>query len=168
MKNFRDAAFYQNLFMKGYAEGKDMTRSEYNYRSVEIIEDNWGWYWSIVAYTQGIKYSDYNDIGFSLEEKIWYRYGDCPENPDPVFEGQYTCSWNKMGNCQESGISVLNKEYIDSIFGAFLYHSGRPLYAVRGIQVGWGNDGEPVIIPTAKSVKLSKKEENKILKEMED
>ena len=153
---FKDAKFYQSLFLKGLAEGKEMTRAEYEYRCVEVIEEYWGSYWSIVAYKQGVRYSDIGlaYMDFNLDEKIWYRFGKCPENPDPIYEGQYTCSWNKMGNCQENGISVLNKEYVDSIFGAMLYHSGRPLYAVRGIQVGRGQDGEPVIIPTSAEMKI--------------
>jgi hypothetical protein len=72
-------------------------------------------------------------------ERIFYRLGRLP--PGDRSKNYATGDW-------EDGVSAYFTPEPNAFSGLFLL--GRPWYRGRGIQVGWGSDGEPLIIPTGR------------------
>ena len=82
--------------------------------------------------------------GLPLEVKTWQRLGDIPMG----YDGYAVPSVNHAQNEAERGVSVADQEWLDSFAGLWMQEtSNRPLIAFRGIQVGYGSDGEPVVLP---------------------
>lgn len=69
------------------------------------------------------------------ELKTYYRYGKPPESMR---------SWNAAEGRPESGVSVYSTPEGS---GGAAFFSDRKVYSGKGRQVGWGSDGEPLIIP---------------------
>lgn len=74
------------------------------------------------------------------EEKTWYRYGNIPESYRSI---------NYTENKGEMGVSVYSTPK-----GSSPFFADREIYTGKGRQVGWGSDGEPIIIPTGKWSKI--------------
>jgi hypothetical protein len=102
--------------------------------------------WHLVA--AGMKYGDRIT---TIEEKWWYRIGA----PRICEEGDYYyCSFNFAEEKSEMGISVATSEWLESFkaifFGAHDDEKlkNRGIYKIKGIQIGFGGDDEPVIYAT--------------------
>lgn len=82
------------------------------------------------------------------EEKTYYRIGEPRINH---YNGTYYNSHNFADDKQESGISVVTTEWLQSLKSVFFgAHNddtlkARGIYKIRGIQIGIGGDGEPLI-----------------------
>lgn len=85
------------------------------------------------------------------EPKTFYRIGE------PILDelaGEYRSSFNFMDNCPEMGVSVINKDWIESMRAVFFGISSdklakRGVYEIEGIRLPYkGGDGEPLIYPT--------------------
>lgn len=95
----------------------------------------------------GMKYGD----RIAIEEKNWYRigepaidwYGDCYKN-----------SYNYADERPEEGISVVTSKWLHSLKSVFFgAHDdatlkSRGVYRIKGVQIGFGGDDEPVIYAT--------------------
>lgn len=95
----------------------------------------------------GMKYGD----RIVIEEKIWYRIGE----PALDWYGNcYKSSYNYADERPEDGISVVTIEWLHSLksvfFGAHDDNKlkNRGVYKIRGIQIGFGGDDEPVVYAT--------------------
>ncbi len=125
---------------------KEGARNYSREREMELYEN--GWFWDVRAYRAG------HDRGlneFELVEKEWHRFGK--PNYDERYE-EYICSLNHRDKYFEKGISVIDEDY-EKTFGYHMFLAkGTKKYALKGIQIGWGSDGEPVIIPTSKATEV--------------
>ena len=119
-------------------------------KEIDIMENRYrGWYWAVRSYTAG------RDIArerwnweFDLEEKEWERFG--LPNVDRNYN-EYTVSYNYKDDYTEPGLSVMNDAWKET-YGYFeSLAKGEKIYKIKGIQIGWGSDGEPVIIPTSEA-----------------
>ena len=82
--------------------------------------------------------------GMKFEIKRWRRYGDIPTDR----EGWAAPSVNRADNNLEHGVSVATKEWEATWTGLHMRAAGtRKLVRFWGLQVGWGSDGEPVVLP---------------------
>ena len=116
---------------------------------IDIIDNRYrGWYWAPIAYTRG------RDLGrerwakdFELVEKEWERFS-LPRIDNRYNE--YITSYNYRDDYAEAGISVIDENYKKTI-GYIYFSSTEKLYKIKGIQVGFGSDNEPVIIPTSEA-----------------
>ena len=81
--------------------------------------------------------------GIEFEIRRWRRYGDIPTDR----EGWAAPSINHADNEAERGVSVATREWERSIRGQFARCRARKLVRFWGLQVGWGSDGEPVVLP---------------------
>ena len=70
------------------------------------------------------------------EEKVWFRFGAPPES---------NRSTNFAENKGENGVSVYATPKGS---GGAAFFGNRKVFTGKGRQVGWGSDGEPLIIPT--------------------
>ena len=86
--------------------------------------------------------------GETPEEKVYYRIGEPRINH---YNGTYYDSHNFADDTQENGISVVTTEWLHSVksvfFGAHTDEilNSRGVYKIRGIEIGKGGDGEPLI-----------------------
>ncbi len=86
--------------------------------------------------------------GETPEEKVYYRIGEPRINH---YNGTYYDSHNFADDTQENGISVVTTEWLHSVksvfFGALTDEilNSRGVYKIRGIEIGKGGDGEPLI-----------------------
>lgn len=86
-----------------------------------------------------------------IEEKTWYRVG---EPTIDTYGSCYKNSYNFAEDRAESGVSVVTTNWLNSLksvfFGAHdnnkLKNSG--VYKIKGVQIGFGGDDEPVIYAT--------------------
>lgn len=81
--------------------------------------------------------------GMEFEIKRWRRYGDIPMDR----EGWAAPSINHADNDAEHGVSAADREWERSIRGHFAQCRARKLVRFWGLQVGWGSDNEPVVLP---------------------
>lgn len=95
----------------------------------------------------GMKYGD----RITIKEKIWYRIGE------PVLDWYGDCyksSYNYSDERPEDGVSVVTIEWLHSLKAVFFgAHDGnklknRGVYKIKGVQIGFGGDDEPVIYAT--------------------
>lgn len=82
--------------------------------------------------------------GLPFEVKTWMRYGPIPVGPDGYAER----SCNHANNEPEYGVSVADDDWLNSLRGQISHNrrNQKPVY-FAGLQVGYGSDGEPVILP---------------------
>lgn len=80
---------------------------------------------------------------FTLEEKVWHRYGDVRYDNN---SGDFCSSVNHSEQRKENGVSVMDEDWKRTVSAGFFKGD---VYEVRGIQVAWGSDGEPLIVPTS-------------------
>ncbi len=87
-----------------------------------------------------------------FEPKTWFRIGE----PRVCWEGNYyEHSHNFAEDRAERGVSVISSEWLHSFKSVFFgAHDNdklcaRGIYKIKGILVGTGGDGEPVIYPTS-------------------
>lgn len=125
-------------------EQKGMTTSEVVDRLAELGFGSDEAYDIAIA---GMKYGD----RITIEEKIWYRVGE------PAFDWHGDCyksSYNYADERPEDGISVVTIEWLHSLKSVFFgAHDddklkNRGVYRIKGIQIGFGGDDEPVIYAT--------------------
>jgi len=85
--------------------------------------------------------------GFPFEIKAWKRYGLVPVGSDGFAER----SCNHADNNPEYGVSAADEEWENSLRGQISQcrHNRKPVH-FTGIQVGYGSDGEPVVLPVKK------------------
>jgi len=114
--------------------------------AIILIEDTYGDFWSKYAYMAGrwiARGRWAKDL--SLEEKTWERFGLPRINYN---YNTYVVSHNYRDDQAEPGISVMNDNWKNT-YGYFeSLAKGEKIYTIKGIQIGWGSDDEPVIIPT--------------------
>lgn len=126
-------------------EQKGMTASEVVDRLAELGFTNDEAY--NIAFA-GMKYGDRITI---IEEKNWYRIG---EPAMDWYGGCYKSSYNYADGCPEEGISVVTTEWLHSLKSIFYgAHDddklkSRGVYRIKGVQIGFGGDDEPVIYAT--------------------
>lgn len=95
----------------------------------------------------GMKYGD----RITIEEKIWYRIG---EPAIDYYSDCYKNSYNYADERPEEGISVINTEWLHSLKSVFFgAHDddklkSRGVYRIKGVQIGFGGDDEPIIYAT--------------------
>lgn len=83
-------------------------------------------------------------------ERVFYRIGEPTVNQG----GYYLPSWNSAEDKREIGVSVITLEWLHSLksvlFGAHDEDTlrTRGVYRITGVLIGYGGDGEPLIIPT--------------------
>lgn len=102
---------------------------------------------SVVSAIQGgIEYEKKRwNTDFDTTEKIWYRIGDVKYD----YNWEDFCpSYNYRDDCSEMGVSVIDKDWLSSVSAQF-FDTSAGIYELIGIQVAWGSDGEPVVIPTS-------------------
>ena len=83
--------------------------------------------------------------------ETFYRIGNCRQ--DETYNYYYN-SWNFADDRREIGVSVITKEWLNSLKSVFFGTStekikARGIYKIEGIVIGRGGDGEPLIIPTS-------------------
>ena len=83
--------------------------------------------------------------GFPFEIKTWKRYGNIPVGSDGYAER----SRNHADGDPEYGVSTFDSDWYNSPTGQWAMSNmgGRKLVKFTGIQVGYGSDGEPVVLP---------------------
>lgn len=82
-----------------------------------------------------------NNIPFEIKE--WKRYGDLPIGDD----GFVARSINHAECQPEYGVSVADQEWDNSLRGQISQCRTRKTVTFFGIQVGFGSDDEPVVLP---------------------
>ena len=80
-------------------------------------------------------------LGYEWQVQTWQRYGDIPIG----YDGYAAPSMNHADNSPELGVSVAAGGWENSILREYVID--RPIVTFRGIQVGHGGDGEPVVLP---------------------
>lgn len=70
------------------------------------------------------------------------RYGDIPVD----YDGYPVQSMNYADNELERGVSIASPDWEKTISAMFI-KSDRPIINFKGIVVGYGSDGEPVVVP---------------------
>lgn len=82
--------------------------------------------------------------GLPFEIKTWMRYGPIPAGPDGYAER----SRNHADGDPEHGVSVADDDWLNSLRGNISQcrHKRKPVY-FTGLQIGYGSDGEPVVLP---------------------
>lgn len=86
----------------------------------------------------------------TVEEKTWYRIGE----PRLSEGNSYYHSFNFADSRPEAGVSVVTEEWLHSLKSVFFgAHDNeklrcRGIYKIKGVQIGFGGDDEPVIYPT--------------------
>ena len=87
----------------------------------------------------------------TAEEKIWYRIGE------PIINAHgnaYKASYNYAEDRPESGISVVTANWMHSLKSVFFgAHDddtikAKGIYKIKGVQIGFGGDDEPLIYAT--------------------
>lgn len=87
----------------------------------------------------------------TVEEKIWYRIGEPIKNE---YGNAYKSSYNYANDCPEIGISVVTTNWLHSLksvfFGAHddVKIKAKGVYQIKGVQIGFGGDDEPLIYAT--------------------
>lgn len=87
---------------------------------------------------------------FSTEVKTWRRFGNVQYDE---MAGDFCSSFNHAEGRKEKGVSVMDEDWKNTVSAQFF--SG-DIYEFEGIQVAWGSDGEPLVIPTSIPKKVSK------------
>ena len=82
-----------------------------------------------------------NNIPFEIKE--WKRYGSLPVGDD----GFVARSVNHAEGEPEYGVSVADQEWDNSLRGRISQCRTRKAISFYGIQVGFGSDDEPVVLP---------------------
>ena len=86
------------------------------------------------------------------EERVFFRIGE-PTLKRGAF--QYAPSTNFAEQKSETGVSVVTPAWLNSLKSVFFgAHddsklAARGVYAIKGVVIGYGGDGEPLIYPTA-------------------
>lgn len=90
---------------------------------------------------------------FTTEEKTWKRIG---EPTYDTFYEDWSCSRNFAEQKNESGVSVMDDNWGNTVSGMFIktQAESRGIYEMKGIQVAWGSDGEPLIVITSLPVRV--------------
>jgi hypothetical protein len=81
--------------------------------------------------------------GNPFDIRQWKRYGNMPVNAD----GWVTPSINHADNEPELGVSVADDEWEASFRGQISKCRRRKVVYFEGLMVGYGSDGEPVVLP---------------------
>lgn len=93
-----------------------------------------------------------NNPELTAEEQVFFRIGE------PAVNGgadQYAPSTNFAEQKAEAGVSVVTPSWLHSLKSVFFgAHdddklAARGVYAIKGVVIGYGGDGEPLIYPTA-------------------
>ena len=107
----------------------------------EFVADCWE---EVAAFRAG-----WSANNFAFEIKEWKRYGEIPIGPDGYAER----SINHADNQPEHGVSVTCPEWENSVAGQWYLGIGKAREAITftGLQVGYGSDGEPVVLPVEKA-----------------
>jgi hypothetical protein len=106
-------------------------------------------YWTVRAYTAGRDIAKGRwSVSFEIIEKSWERFG--MPNIDR-YTDEYIASYNYRDERGENGISVIDDDYKNTIGYHSFLAKGTTLYIISGVQIGWGSDGEPIIIPTSEA-----------------
>ena len=87
---------------------------------------------------------------FTAEEKTWRRYGNVKYDE---LSRDFVPSFNHAEQRLEGGVSVIDADWEHTVSAQFF---GGDIYEFRGIQVSWGSDGEPLVIPTSVPKKVNK------------
>lgn len=121
---------------------------------INKIIDKYGYStWHMTAYAAGKHIAENRwRVDFDTDEKTWERIG-CPRYDETADE--YRPSYNFRDNRNELGLSVIDDEWTTRINYAWWQDSiaQRGMWVIKGVQCGWGSDGEPVIIPTGSATK---------------
>jgi hypothetical protein len=94
-----------------------------------------------------MKYGD----KLTVEEKIWYRIGEPITN---AYGNAYKASYNYAEDRPENGISVVTADWMHSLKSVFFgAHDNdtiktKGIYKIKGVQIGFGGDDEPLIYAT--------------------
>ena len=86
------------------------------------------------------------EIGFKgrpFVVETFQRIGDLPEG----YDGWVAPSSNYADDTQESGVSVMDDEWLRTVSAMFFLAQSKKVITVRGIRCGTGSDGEPIILP---------------------
>lgn len=103
------------------------------------------------AYNIAFAGMKYGDRITAIEEKTWYRIG---EPAIDYYSDCYKNSYNYADERPEEGISVINTEWLHSLKSVFFgAHDddklkSRGVYRIKGVQIGFGGDDEPIIYAT--------------------
>lgn len=82
--------------------------------------------------------------GLPFKIKEWKRYGNIPMGSDGYAER----SINHADNEPEDGVSAISEEWENSLRGQISINCHkRDIITFTGLQVGYGSDGEPVVLP---------------------
>ena len=119
---------------------------------VILIESAYSGFWSKYAYMAGTWLARSRWAkDFNLEEKTWERFGMPRIDYD---YDTYIVSHNYKDDHAEPGLSVMDDNWKNT-YGYFeSVAKGEKIYEINGIQIGWGSDDEPVIIPTSEAKEL--------------
>ena len=137
MVNYKWAKKYYELGTR--YSGQDMTLK--NAIDAAYEDGVWGettdWE-AAAAFRAGLK-------GLDFEIKVWKRYGPVPVDPLTGFAAK---SRNFADGELEYGVSTATEEWENSLRGKIsdARRKRKPVY-FRGLQVGWGSDGEAVVLP---------------------
>lgn len=94
-----------------------------------------------------MKYGD----KITVEEKTWYRIGEPIKN---AYGNAYKSSYNYAEDHPECGISVVTANWMHSLKSVFFgAHDddkikAKGVYKIKGVQIGFGGDDEPLIYAT--------------------
>lgn len=143
---------YERLTAKEIARyiniGAEMARNGQNLDTTitEMIYNDDLQLWELESHAVEFIKMGYN--GETPEEKVYYRIGEPKINH---YSGTYYDSHNFATDAKENGISVVTAEWLHSVksvfFGAHTEEvlKARGVYKIRGIEIGKGGDGEPLI-----------------------
>ena len=149
---------------KLYKIGKECAEQNLNaYEVIEKLEElGYNVLEAIKIVNAGMKYGD----RLTLEEKTWYRIGE------PIVElygDYYKPSYNYADDRPEEGISVITKKWMNSLKSVFFgAHddekiAAKGVYKIKGVQIGFGGDDEPLIYATDWAEKTSIKTFDEIM-----
>lgn len=115
-------------------------RSQGNYQIWDFDENKW---WTFQDKTNEDAFREKYPVAFLSKnpagtERVWYRFGKPPAS---------NRSYDYANQKGEAGVSV----YVTPEgSGGSVFFADRKIYSGLGRQIGWGTDGEPLIIPTSK------------------
>lgn len=80
---------------------------------------------------------------FNIEEKTWRRYGNVQYDE---MTRDFVSSFNHAEQRKENGVSVIDRDWEGTVSAQFF---GGDIFEFKGVQVSWGSDGEPLVVPTS-------------------
>lgn len=121
----------------------DSIRNSGNYQIWDHDEGKW---WTFRDETHEQSFREKYPLAFLTEEpagveKTWYRFGKPPQGNRSI---------NFADNKGEAGVSVYATPEGNNPF-----FTDRDVYSGPGRQIGWGSDGEPLVIPTGEWKKVN-------------